>query len=74
MRVLSYREARRMALEHLAKLARTLPETERYKPMYVIAGKVLSLADLIREVMLDTDIGRLYVYTWARERGIAIVG
>ena len=74
MRALSYREAKMMALQHLTKLARTLPETEKYKPMYVIMGRVLSLADLIREVAMDTDIGKLYVYTWARERGIAIVG
>jgi len=69
---ISYAEARTLVLSRLRDTMTRLPVVEREKPRYIINFRSLSILDLIREVEMDTDLGRRYVYDEARRLGYAI--
>jgi len=72
MSVISYEEAKALVLARLRQWLQELPEAERGRPRKIINFKPYSVLDLIREVEMDTDVGRKYVYDEAKRLGYAV--
>jgi len=72
--IISYYEAKQLILSRLRRVMEELPIAERAMPRYIINMKAYSILDLIREVEMDTSLGRQYVYDEARRLGYVIRG
>jgi len=73
MAEITYEEAKILVIERLRSWLEALPVAERPRPRIVVAGRALSIPELIREVEMDTDIGRRYVYQEASAMGYYVI-
>jgi len=71
---ISYQDAKAIVLARLQRIIESLPVAERSMPRIVINMRPYSYLDLLREVQMDTDVGRAYVYMVAKQLGYVIVG
>ena len=62
MSAISYQDAKAIVLARLQRIIESLPVAERSMPRIVINMRPYSYLDLLREVQMDTDVGRAYVY------------
>ena len=74
MSAISYQDAKAIVLARLQRIIESLPVAERSMPRIVINMRPYSYLDLLREVQMDTDVGRAYVYMVAKQLGYVIVG
>ena len=70
--MVSYEEAKQIVLARLRQWIENLPVAERTMPRIVIRMRPYSPLDILREVEMDTEIGREYVYSQAKALGYAI--
>jgi hypothetical protein len=73
MSQISFSEAKDLVLARLRQWLQELPEAERGRPRKIIDFKPYSVLDLIREVEMDTEVGKKYTYDEAKRMGYAIV-
>jgi len=80
MSMISYAQAKQLTLDRLRTVMNSMPVSERGMPRYILGDPVtgvmksLSILDLINEVQRDTNIGKNYVYSEAKQLGYAIAG
>lgn len=74
MSAISYHEAKAIVLARLQRIIESLPVAERSMPRIAINMRPYSYLDLLREVQMDTDVGRAYVYMVAKQLGYVITG
>lgn len=72
MSVISYAQAKTLVLDRLDGVLKTMPVSERDRPRYVIGFKTFSINQLIVQVEMDTETGKSYVYSEARNLGYAV--
>ena len=78
MSVLSYAQAKQLTLDRLKKVRDSMPYSEREMPRYVLGApnaaktETLSILDLIRQVEMDTPLGRAYIYGDVQQLGYAV--
>jgi len=68
----TYEETKTLVLERLRAWIASLPEAEKNMPRTVINFQPYSPLSLLREVEMDTDIGRAFIYQQATALGIVI--
>jgi len=73
IRVIPYEEARKIVLENLRKWRDLLPREQRTMPFIIWKEHVLSPNDLVREVELNTELGKLIVIAEIRKLGYEMV-
>jgi len=71
-REITYAEAKRLVIERLRTWLAGIPVAERPLPRIIVAGKALSIPQLIREVEMDTPLGKRYVADEMRAMGYVI--
>jgi hypothetical protein len=66
MSTVSFAEAKQLTLERLRQWLGELPEAEKRRPRKIIDFKAYSVLDLIREVEMETEVGKKYIYDEAK--------
>lgn len=75
---LSFSEAKKLVTDRLRTFMAELPVSERERPRYVLTDPrtgryvTLNINNLIREVEMETDIGKAYVYSQAQYLGYTV--
>lgn len=69
IRTITFEEARRIVLEQLREWRNTLPKEQRMMPFIIWKEYVLSPNDIIREVELNTELGKRIVVAEIRKLG-----
>jgi len=62
MSAISFDQAKELTLARLRQWLAELPEAERRRPRKIIDFKAYSVLDLIREVEMETKVGKTYIY------------
>jgi hypothetical protein len=70
--VVSFAEAKQLTLARLRQWLEELPEAERRRPRKIIDFKAYSVLDLIREVEMETEAGKKYIYDEAKRLGYVV--
>ena len=66
MSSISFSQAKQLVLARLRQWLQELPEAERRRPRKIIDFKAYSVLDLIREVEMETEVGKKYIYDEAK--------
>ena len=72
MSVISFEEAKQLTLARLRQWLEELPEAERRRPRKIINFKAYSVLDLIREVEMETEVGRMIIYDEMKRLGYVV--
>lgn len=59
---ISFAEAKQLTLARLRQWLQELPEAEKSRPRKVVDFKVYSVLDLVREVEMETEVGKKTIY------------
>ena len=62
MSVISFEQAKELTLARLRQWLEELPEAERRRPRKILDFKAYSVLDLVREVEMETEVGKKYIY------------
>jgi hypothetical protein len=62
MSTISFADAKQLTLARLKQWLEELPEAERRRPRKIIEFKAYSVLDLVREVEMETEVGKKYIY------------
>jgi hypothetical protein len=62
MSAISFAEAKQLTLARLRQWLEELPQAERSRPRKIIDFKAYSVLDLVREVEMETEVGKKYIY------------
>jgi len=66
MSAISFEQAKELTLARLRQWLAELPEAEKRRPRKIIDFKAYSVLDLIREVEMETKVGKTYIYDEAK--------
>ena len=66
MSAISFEQAKELTLARLRQWLTELPEAEKRRPRKIIDFKAYSVLDLIREVEMETEVGKKYIYDEAK--------
>lgn len=69
VKTITFEEARRIVLQKLREWRESLPKEQRALPFIIWKENVLSPNDMIREVELNTELGRMIVVAEIRKMG-----
>ena len=69
VKTITFEEARRIVLRKLREWRDSLPKEQRTLPFVIWKEAVLSPNDMIREVELNTELGRMIVVAEIRKLG-----
>jgi hypothetical protein len=72
MSSISFGEAKQLVLARLRQWLQELPEAERRRPRKIIDFKAYSVLDLIREVEMETDVGKKIIYDEVKRLGYVV--
>jgi len=72
MSVISFEQAKELTLARLRQWLAELPEAERRRPRKIIDFKAYSVLDLIREVEMETEVGKKYLYDQVKQLGYLV--
>lgn len=72
MSSISYDQAKELVLARLRQWLDSLPAAERERPRKIIDFKPYSVLDLIREVEIESDVGKKYVFDQAKQLGYMV--
>ena len=62
MSAISFAEAKQLTLARLRQWLEELPQAERARPRKIIDFKAYSVLDMIREVEMETEVGKKVIY------------
>lgn len=74
MSEINYSQAKKLTLNRLREVLKSLPVSERPRPRYIIDFKSYSILDLIAQVERDTEVGKTYVYDTAKQLNYVVSG
>jgi len=60
--VISFEQAKELTLARLRQWLEELPEAERRRPRKILDFKAYSVLDLVREVEMETEVGKTIIY------------
>jgi hypothetical protein len=72
MSAISLAQAKDLVLARLRQWLQELPVAERERPRKIIDFKPYSVLDLIREVEMNTEVGKKYVFDEAKRMGYVV--
>ena len=72
MSAISFAEAKQLTLARLKQWLEELPEAERRRPRKILDFKAYSVLDLIREVEMETEVGKNIVYDEVKRLGYLV--
>ena len=72
MSIISFAQAKELTLARLRQWLEELPQAERSRPRKIIDFKAYSVLDLVREVEMETEVGKKYVYDEVKRLGYVV--